>query len=104
MKAKLSVVLEKGNQSNYQIVTTITPEQYNAFKEQALLEFAKTYKKDGYRPGKVPLDMVRKEVNEIYLEMDAMNDIINSSLDILLQEHKDIKFIGQPYNLDKKVE
>ncbi len=101
---KLSVVLEKGNQSNYQIITKVTPAQYEAFKEQALLEFAKTYKKDGYRPGKVPLDMVKKEVNEVYLEMDAMNDIINSSLDELLQAHKDIKFIGQPYNLDKKVE
>lgn len=100
----LNVKLEKGNQSNYLVTVTINKEQYEKFKQQALQEFAKTYKKDGFRPGKVPMEMVKAEVNEVYLEMDAMNDIINSSLDQVLQSHKDLKFIGQPYNFDKKTE
>lgn len=101
---KLTIAIEKGNQSNYQIIISVTAEQLAHFKEQALLEFAKTYKKDGFRPGKVPLDMVKKEVNEVYLEMDAMNDLINQSINSVLDEHKDVKFIGQPYDLDKKME
>lgn len=71
-------------------------------KDKALQEFARTFKKDGFRPGKVPMHMVKKEVNEVYLEMDAMNDLINDSINLVLDEHKELKFIGQPYELDRK--
>lgn len=104
MSKKFSLSIEKWPQSNYQIIISVTPEQLSQYKASALTEFAKTYKKDGFRPGKVPLDIVKKEVNEIYLEMDAMNELINNSIDTLINDHKDIKFIGQPYDLDKKTE
>lgn len=102
MSKKLTVSLEKWVASNYLISFTITKDQINTYKEKALLEFAKTYKKDGFRPGKVPMAMVKQEVNEVYLEMDAMNDLINDSLNNVLDENKDKKFIGQPYELDRK--
>lgn len=102
MSKKLTVSLEQWVASNYLVSFTITKEQIETYKEKALLEFAKTYKKDGYRPGKVPMAMVKKEVNEVYLEMDAMNDLINDSLNNVLDENKDKKFIGQPYELGRK--
>jgi FKBP-type peptidyl-prolyl cis-trans isomerase (trigger factor) len=48
------------------------------------------------------MHLVKQEVNEAYLEMDAMNDLINDSINQALDEHKDVKFIGQPYDLDRK--
>jgi trigger factor len=102
--SKLNIKLEKGLQSYYQIIISLTEAQLQEYKDAALAEFAKTYKKDGFRPGKVPAHIVKQEVNEVYLEMDAMNDIVNDSIHKVIEEHKDIKFIGQPYDMDRKKE
>lgn len=99
---KLSLVLEKWVLSNYQIIVTCPLTQRNNYYQQAINDFAKTYKKDGFRAGKVPLEIVKKEVNPLYFDMDAINDIINDSINQLLEEHKDHKFIGEPYELDRK--
>lgn len=98
---KLSIVLEKGLLSNYQISINCPSSQREYYYQQALQEFAKTYKKDGFRPGKVPLEMVKKEINPIYLDMDILNDIINQSINQVLDENKTIKFIGEPYGLER---
>ncbi|HNG97338.1 MAG TPA: trigger factor [Candidatus Absconditabacterales bacterium] len=101
---KLSMTLEQGIRSNVQMTITLSTTQLNEYKEKALMDFAKTYKVDGFRPGKVPMKMVKEAVNEVYLEMDAINDIVNDSLNEVIKEYSDYKFIGQPYDFDRKTQ
>ncbi len=102
--SKLNIKLEKGSQSYYQIIISLTEKELEDYKELALAEFAKTFKKDGFRPGKVPAHIVKQEVNEVYLEMESMNDIVNDSIHQVMDNNKELKFIGQPYDMDRKKE
>ena len=102
--SKLNIKLEKRSQSYYQIIISLTEKELEDYKELALAEFAKTFKKDGFRPGKVPAHIVKQEVNEVYLEMESMNDIVNDSIHQVMDNNKELKFIGQPYDMDRKKE
>lgn len=48
--------------------------------------------------------MVEQQVNPMYLEMGIVEEGINASIQQVITEHKDIAFIGQIYDLDKKEE
>ncbi len=93
--------LTKGGQSNYEITLTVPTADMESYKLKALEQFQKEMKEPGFRPGQVPLDMVEKKINPAYLEMGTLEEIVHAGTKELLEEHKDIKFIGSIYDLNR---
>lgn len=104
MAKELNIKTEKGQNANYQIIIELSPDDQDKLKENTYTQVQKTYKKDGFRVWHVPLDIIKKEVNPTYLEVEILENIVNKSLQQTLDENKEIRWIGQPYNLDKKQE
>lgn len=104
MTKELKIKAEQWQNANYQIVIEIDEKDQESLKESTYTQIQKTYKKDGFRVWHVPLDIIKKETNPAYLEVEILENTINRSLQQVLDTYKDIKWIWQPYNLDKKQE
>ncbi|CAO5674747.1 MAG: Trigger factor [Holosporales bacterium] len=77
----------------------------NAIEESVtflLEQRAKTYKKPGFRPGKVPVAMIEKEFGA-HLRSDAMNREIQSAVNKILEE-KPMKLLRQPQLTSSKTQ
>ena len=58
----------------------------------------------GFRKGEAPDSMVLEKVNPQYLSIGIMEQLINSGIKKILDENKDIKFIGEPFDVNQKQE
>jgi len=56
-------------------------------------------KEPGFRDGHVPLDIVEKKVQPQYLEVAIYEEVIHAGTKVMLEENKEIKFIGNVYDL-----
>lgn len=70
-------------------------------KEKALQQFQKEMKEPGFREGHVPLDIVEKKVNPAYIEMAMLEEVVHAGTKQLIEEHPEIKFIGNIYDLNR---
>lgn len=88
--------------SNYEITLSVTAEDLAAHKNKALQSFQKEMKEPGFRDGHVPLDIVEKKVQPQYLEVAIYEEVIHAGTKVMLDENKEIKFIGNVYDLNKE--
>jgi trigger factor len=87
-------ILEK---SQIELVVELSVEEFSPFVARAAEEISQEIKIDGFRPGKAPLEMIKKKVGEMSLLERAANLAINKVLGGVLQEHaKEEKIFGQP--------
>ncbi len=95
---------KKGTEANYEIELTITAAEQAEAKELMLKHFQKDFEMAGFRKGMAPLDVVEKNTKPEYLTMGIYEHLINKGLQELVQEHSELKLIGEPYELkeDKK--
>lgn len=98
----MKYTLTQWTASNVEINVTVTADELASHKSTVLKNFQKDMKAPGFRPGHMPLEMVEKQVNPAYLEMGILEEWINASVQLVLREHPEMKFIGQIYDLDKK--
>lgn len=88
--------------SSYQITVSFTDAEKAGVKNTVLEHFAKDMNIPGFRAGKAPLHMVEQKMQPAYIAMAINEHLINKALQQILAEHKDIKFIGEPYAFDTK--
>ena len=75
----------------------MTYEEFQPSIVKAAEEISAEIKIDGFRPGKAPLDVVKKKVGEMSILEKAANIAINKSFNKIIEENgKDDKLIGQP--------
>lgn len=72
----------------------LTPEDYNPGVEKALKEQRRTATFPGFRPGQVPMSIIRKRVGRALL-VNEVERIIGESLNSYIQENK-LRPLGQP--------
>ncbi len=83
--------------SQIEFLVELTAEEFKPSIEAAAAQISEEVKIDGFRPGKAPLDMVKKKVGEMSILEKAANIAINKSFGKILEENaKDDKIIGQP--------
>lgn len=92
--------LTKWQNSNYEVELTVMNEEFASYKDVVLKNFQKDMKVDGFRPWKVPLDMVEKSVKPEYLNVGIYEEAIHNWIDKILQENADLKLIWQIYDLN----
>lgn len=94
--------LTKGKKCNYEITLSFTDAEKAGVKNHVLEHFAKDMNIPGFRAGKVPLHMVEAKVQPAYIQMAITEHLVNKGIQELLEENKELKFIGEPYGFDTK--
>jgi trigger factor len=83
--------------SQIEFTVELSAEEFKPSIEQAAAQISQDVKIDGFRPGKAPLDMVKKKVGEMSILEKAANIAINKSFGKILEENaEEDKIVGQP--------
>ena len=93
--------LKKWTNCNYIIEVTYTDDEKENARNHMIEVFWKDVKIPWFRPGQAPKTLIMEKLNPEYLEMWVYEKLINEWLKAILDENKDIKFIWEPYDLDK---
>lgn len=93
--------LKKWTNCNYIIEVTYTDDEKENARNHMIEIFWKDVKIPWFRPGQAPKAMIMEKLNPEYVEMWVYEKLINEWLKAILDENKDIKFIWEPYDLDK---
>ncbi len=96
----MNVTLEKKDDLNALITIEITNEDYQESLNNQFKEYRKKAKIPGFRPGQVPLGMVKKMIGKSAL-YEEVNKLTSSGLYDYLNENK-IDILGQPISSEEK--
>ncbi|GHW02751.1 trigger factor [candidate division SR1 bacterium] len=92
--------LTKGDQSHYDIEITFTDADKVHEKGHVLQHYQADMEIHGFRKGHAPMDIVEKNINPVHLENAIIEHIAHHTLQDILKENADIKFLGEPYGFD----
>ena len=90
----MEITKENIDALNGVLTVTVHPEDYREKVEGILEEYRKQVKMPGFRPGKVPIQLVRKQYGKAVLA-DELNKILGERLDGYIREEK-LRLLGQP--------
>lgn len=94
--------LTEGKNCDYIITVSFWDEDKSKVRWHVLEHFAKDMKIPWFRAGKVPMHIVEKNIEPVYIDMTITEHLINDAIQEILKENKDIKFIGEPYGYETK--
>ncbi len=90
----MEITKENIDALNGVLTVTVHPEDYREKVEGILEEYRKQVKMPGFRPGKVPIQLVRKQYGKAVLA-DELNKLLGERLDGYIREEK-LRLLGQP--------
>jgi len=70
-------------------------EELQPYLDKAIKRISKQIKVPGFRPGHVPLDMLKKQVSDMEIYQEAMNDVVEGTLPMAVKQ-ENLDFIGRP--------
>lgn len=79
---------------NATLTVKVTPEDYEQKVNAALNNYRKTAKVPGFRPGHVPMGLVKKQYGKAVLS-EELNKVVNESLQAYITENK-LDLLGNP--------
>jgi len=94
--------LTEGKNCDYIITVSFWDEDKSKVRWHVLEHFAKDMKIPWFRAGKVPMHIVEKNIEPVYIDMTITEHLINDAIQEILKVNKDIKFIGEPYGYETK--
>ncbi|MEN9002330.1 MAG: trigger factor [Flavobacteriales bacterium] len=95
----MNITEEKIDDLNAVIKIKLTPEDYTEKYETKLKQARKQVSEPGFRPGKVPMGMIKKKYGQSILA-DELNGMINENLYKHIQE-KELNVLGNPIPSDE---
>jgi trigger factor len=87
---------------NTRITVHMAPEDYKPKVKEELRNYAKKAKMPGFRPGKVPLNLVKKMVG-IGLVIDTVSKTLNENLQTYIDDNQ-LNILGEPLPTEKRGE
>lgn len=88
-------------QSQVELTITVTPEECQKHMVKAAERISERTKIQGFRPGKAPYELVKRQVSEMNILQEALEDIVQSSFYEAVMAEK-LETIGMPeISLDK---
>ncbi len=98
----MKVETEDLEKSQKELTISISPEEFAKFLDQAAAEISKDLKVEGFRPGKVPRNLVEKQVGPEKVFEEAVKIAVPDTLIKALEQEK-IEAIGQPEVTPQKI-
>ena len=90
----MEITQEKVDDLNGVLTVKIQPEDYREKVDGILEEYRKQVKMPGFRQGKVPIQLVRKQYGKAVLA-DELNKLMGEKMDGYIREEK-LRILGQP--------
>ncbi len=96
----MKVSFENPDKINGLLTITVEEDDYKAEVEKTLKEYRKTANVPGFRPGQVPMGMIRRRFGAA-VKVDSINKVLNDELlDYIDKNH--INMLGQPLASEKQ--
>lgn len=93
--------LKKLPQSQVELVITVTPSDYEKSLQKAAQRITERKAVRGFRPGKVPYEIIKKELGEMAILQEALEAIVQESFFQAVRDEK-LNTIGMPQiNIEK---
>ena len=83
------------DKSQVELTVTVTPDEYKKHMEHAAARISDRVAIKGFRKGKAPYDLVKKEVGEMQILQEALEKIIQESFYNAIKK-EDLETIGMP--------
>lgn len=96
----MEITQENIDALNGVLTVTVHPEDYREKVEGILEEYRKQVRMPGFRAGKVPIQLVRKQYGKAVLA-DELNKLLGERLDGYIREEK-LRLLGQPIPAQEK--
>lgn len=77
------------------IITSIDPAALKKAEQKVLQELSGQIKVKGFRPGKIPENVIREQVEANYIEMQSLQYAVPDVANDIVKD-KDLKIVGQP--------
>ncbi len=84
----MQITSKKLPKNQMELTIELTPLEISPFLESALERLRRKIKIDGFRPGKAPLEIVKKRLGEAAILKEALNDIIEKTYIEAIAEKK----------------
>ncbi len=98
----MNTTLVSTGKQTAELQLTIEPTDYKDLVKEELKQQAKKANIPGFRPGKVPIGMVRRMVGKSVV-IDVLNKLVNQSLSEYIKEEK-LNLVGDPLPTEQKSE
>jgi trigger factor len=83
--------------SQIELTVEVSVEELTPFIQRGAESLSKEIKIEGFRPGKVPFDILKQKVGEVSIWEEAAKILINKQIYQIIEEHaKDKEIVGQP--------
>lgn len=90
----MNVIRQEVNEQTALLTVQVTPEDYQGKVDASLEKYRKQAKVPGFRPGKVPMGLIRKQYGKAVLA-EEMNKIVSDALYKHVQDN-DLQILGNP--------
>jgi len=84
------------DKSQVELNVELTWEEFQPYLEEGARKLAQEVKVDGFRPGNVPMDVLRRKVGDMSLLDESARIAINKTISQALQEKVEKQPVGQP--------
>lgn len=92
----MKALYETKENSLADLKVTVDGEEWAKANEKAFKKIASKVQIKGFRAGKAPLDLVRKQINEREIQMEAIDVIAQEALEFGLKEYPEIRLVDRP--------
>lgn len=92
--------LVKWTNSNYELTIILDEKMKEEVKLKVLKEFQKDISVQWFRKWHAPMDMVEAQIRPWYVDIAMLEDVVHKGMHKVLDEHKDLQFIGHPYDFN----
>lgn len=90
----MEITQQNTDELNGVLTVQVGPDDYKEKVDGILEEYRKQVKMPGFRPGKVPIQLVRKQYGKAVLA-DELNKLLGEKMDHYIREQK-LRLLGQP--------
>lgn len=96
----MNLELSRASQSNIDVSLKLTADVISQYQDKSLKSLQKTYKAPWFREWNVPLDIIKKQMDQEYIRANGIEMAVNESIDKLIKENSaEYQFIWDIYNL-----
>lgn len=96
----MKVSFEAPDKINGLLTITVEEDDYKEDVEKALKEYRKKANVPGFRPGQVPMGMIKRQFGSA-IKMDAVNKLLGNEIEKYISENN-IQMLGEPLESEKQ--
>ena len=97
----MNITFENADKVNGLLTITVEKEDYQEQVEKTLKNYRKKAQVPGFRPGMVPMGMIKKQYGTA-VKVDEVNRLLGDKLMAYIQENK-IQMLGEPLPSEKQI-